>query len=337
MLVAGVALQVWTLRPSQLGAQYALQLPVVFLYAMASALILFVSFPDSVTEGRALGFSLGGATGFFAFFMMCSFAWLSRTRKRDALGKEFAELRRENRSLVKKLAAKETIQHADIPLRHEEESHPLRKARKFKIGIITGDLNNVTGVDVWVNSENTRMEMSRITEPTVSAAVRYLGAQRDVHGKVIKDVIADELRDLMSGEQQVHPGQVLTTTSGHIEKTHGAKRVLHVATVEGEPGQGYRPVRDIGSCVRNALAEIDRLNVGGEKLRSAILPLFGTGGGSSDLPRTAEILVSACADYLLSHRESELRVVYVLAHTGAHVAACELALHRDPRVAMQAD
>ncbi|MEU6802374.1 hypothetical protein [Streptomyces neyagawaensis] len=31
--------------------------------------------------------------------------------------------------------------------------------------MITGNIANVLGTDVWVNSENTRMEMSRIDKP----------------------------------------------------------------------------------------------------------------------------------------------------------------------------
>lgn len=335
MLAAGIFLQIWSLQPARVGAQYSLQLPVVFLYGLGGgALLLFISFPDSVSEGQAIGFSLGGAAGFVAFFMLCSFAWLSKTRNVDSLSKKIADLEIENKSLSRNLIAIERKKsHTLPPLRHDRISCQINEERKFKIGFITGDLASVIGIDVWVNSENTHMEMSRITEPTISATVRYLGAMKDDRGKIVRDVIADELSQLMGAETYVPSGHVLTTTAGAIKESHRANRLLHVAAVEGEPRQGYRPVRDIGSCVRALLSEIDRLNRNGEHLESVIIPLLGTGGGNSDLPRTARVMISTCVDYLLSHRDSEVQVIYLLAHTGAHVAACEHAIKQEPRLA----
>lgn len=332
MLVSGICLQIWSVRPARIGAQYALQLPVVLLYALGAAMLLFVSFPDSVSEGRAIGFTLGGAAGFAGFFMISAFTWLSKTRNIDTLAKKVVELEKINRSLSRKVATKSEATAHEGPLRHERVVYQLKEARRHAVGFITGDLIGVTGVDVWVNSENTRMEMSRVTEPTISATVRFLGAHKDQYGEVVVDVIADELNSLMSNQAQVAAGQVLVTTAGSITDSHDVKRLLHVAAVEGEPGQGYRPVQNIGNCVRSVLSEIDRLNREGEKLRSVVFPLLGTGGGNSDFPHTAQIMVSACADYLLSHRGSDLHTIYLLAHTGAHVVACEDALEEDARL-----
>lgn len=332
MLISGILLQIWSVRTARIGAQYALQLPVVLLYALGAAMLLFVSFPDSVSEGRAIGFTLGGAAGFAAFFMVSAFTWLSKTRRVDALTKRVSDLEEKNRSLSREVAAKSEAAAYEGPLRHERVVYQLKEAKRHAIGFITGDLVGVTGVDVWVNSENTRMEMSRVTEPTISATVRFLGAQKDQFSEVVVDVIADELGSLMSNRSNVAPGQVLVTTAGSIADSHGAKRILHVAAVEGEPGQGYRPVQNIENCVRTVLFEIDRLNRKGEELRSVVLPLLGTGGGNSDLLRTAQMMVTGCADYLLSHRGSDLRRIYLLAHTGAHVAACKAALEEDARL-----
>ncbi|WP_157869346.1 macro domain-containing protein [Streptomyces hirsutus] len=337
MLVSGILLQIWSLQPARIGAQYALQLPVVLLYALGGALLLFVSFPDSVSEGRAIGFSLGGAAGFAGFFLISAFAWLSKTRNLDALAKNVIELEKKNESLSRKVAAKNDGITREVPLRHERVLYQLHKARRHEIGFITGDLIGVTGVDVWVNSENTRMQMSRVTEPTISATVRFLGAQKDQYGEVVVDIIADELDSLMSNQAHVAAGQVLVTTAGNIADSHRVRRVLHVAAVEGEPGKGYRPVQNIENCVRAVLSEIDRLNREGEKLRSVLFPLLGTGGGNSDFPHTAQVMVTACADYLLSHRGSDLHTIYLLAHTGAHVAACEDALEEDARLVRRRD
>ncbi|MFE9773895.1 macro domain-containing protein [Streptomyces sp. NPDC005931] len=333
MLIAGVVLQVWTLRPARAGSQYALQLPVVLLYALSGASLLFTLFPDSVSEGRAIGFRLGGAAGFVGFFVVCSFVWLAKTRRIDALAKKVAELEKESKDMSRRLVVASKGETEDVqPVAHERVLRQLCEAKKFRVGFMAGGLSDVNGIDVWVNSENTRMEMSRITEPTVSATIRYLGSVKDEVGQVVRDLVADELNDLMRDATHVPAGHVFTTTAGCIEYSNGAKRVLHVATVEGEAGQGYRPVRDIGNCVRSVLSEIDRLNRSGEELRSVVIPLFGTGGGNSDLSRTALVMIKSCVDYLLNHRDSELRTIYLLAHTGAHVAACEGALEAETRL-----
>jgi len=40
--------------------------------------------------------------------------------------------------------------------------------------MITGDIQNIKEIDVWVNSENTNMQMARHFERSISAIIRYL-------------------------------------------------------------------------------------------------------------------------------------------------------------------
>jgi hypothetical protein len=42
--------------------------------------------------------------------------------------------------------------------------------------LITGDLRDIHDIDIWVNSENTDMQMARYFEPFVSSVIRYEGA-----------------------------------------------------------------------------------------------------------------------------------------------------------------
>src|SRR5262249_52942775 len=56
--------------------------------------------------------------------------------------------------------------------------------RKSILGIKTGEILKVTGVDIWVNSENTDMMMDRIIGRTISANIRYGGAEKDERGNV---------------------------------------------------------------------------------------------------------------------------------------------------------
>lgn len=298
------------------------------MYSLAGALFLFSVFPDSFTEGRTMGFGLGGAAGFAGFFMLSSFAWLSRTRPRDELARELRAARDENRRLRRELDTRHALEHPPVPIaRSTRYEVALRGERRHRLGMITGNLVNVQGVDVWVNPENSRMEMSRITEPTVSAAIRYHGGDHDMGGHLIADTIAVELAELMADRTQVAAAQVLITGPGRLRESHGVQHIAHVAAVEGEPASGFRQVMSLGRCVHNILAELDRLNDEGAALRSVLLPLLGTGGGSSDIEKTVDRLVSGVAEYFRTHQGSRVRTVYLLAYTDAQEAVCRTALN----------
>ncbi|WP_314242698.1 macro domain-containing protein [Streptomyces kutzneri] len=331
LIGSGIFLQIWSSRPVSAGRQYALQLPAILLYSLASALFLFSTFPDSLTEGRALGFRVGGAAGFAAFFMLASFAWLSKSRPRDELAAVLKRAKEDNVRLREQLFSRQTDAGAPRTLidstRYETQ---INGDRRHRIGVVTGNLANVFGTDVWINPENTRMEMSRTTERTISATIRYLGGRRDVGGHLVHDTIALELSDRMAGQSQVAAGQVLVTGPGELQESHQVKRIIHVAAVEGEPGSGFRQVMDLERCVRNALTAVDRLNEEGEGLRSIVLPLLGTGGGSSDLQKTVDTLVAATVGYFRAHTASRIRTVYLLAYTDVQAAVCRTALGLEP-------
>ncbi|WP_329328062.1 macro domain-containing protein [Streptomyces luteogriseus] len=333
LTIAGIALQIWSSALGRAERQYALQLPSVLLYSLASALFLFTAFPDSLTEGKALGFGLSGAAGFAAFFMLISFTWLAKTRRRDELSAQLKRAQRENTSLRRQLVRERSSGEGPRPLAQSTRYDvPLRGNRRHRIGVVTGNLADVLGVDVWVNPENTRMEMSRVDEPTVSAAIRYNGGCRDNAGHLVDDVIAKELAEQMDGRQHVSAGQVLVTGAGELLESHQVRKILHVAAVEGEPGSGYRQVMDLARCARNILAEVDRLTETGEPLRSVVLPLLGTGGGNSDLHRTVDTLLAATVSYFEAHSASRIRVVYLLAYTDVQEAVCRTALDSHPEL-----
>lgn len=327
LIASGVGLQIWSTAPARKGRQYALQLPVVLLYSLGGALFLFTAFPDSLSDGRALGFSLGGAAGFAAFFMSLSFGWLSRTRRYDQLATELKKTSRENMLLRGKLLSAEVGKETPRPLTQTIRYEVLvRGSQRHRLGTITGDLANVFGADVWVNPENTRMEMSRITEQTISATIRYHGSQRDATGNLVDDTIARALAKQMAGHAQVTAGHVLVTGPGALMDSHQVKRLIHVAAVEGEPASGFRQVMDLQRCVRNILTKVDQLNREGEALRSVVLPLLGTGGGNSDVRETAETLTAATVGYFRERSASSIRTVYLLAYTDIQATICRNAL-----------
>jgi hypothetical protein len=176
--------------------------------------------------------------------------------------------------------------------------------------ILTGELIDVRGVDVWVSSENTYMQMARYYDRSVSSMVRYLGAYKDAGGHPVEDVVADELaaRMLEIGSMGVQPATVITTGSGELETTHGVRRIYHVAAAQGQVGVGYVPVGNIAECVTNALAELDREEVPSP---SILFPLLGLGTASGDSAIVSQ-LMAAAAQYVRQHPDSSVRKICFL-------------------------
>ncbi len=193
------------------------------------------------------------------------------------------------------------------------------------IRVMTGRILRVRGVDAWVNSENTEMEMARPNDFSVSSIIRYHGSRRDPSGRVVEDVIADELAHAVGEHRPVAPGSAFVTGAGALTGTNGVRWIVHVAAVTGEPGAGYRPVRDLGACVRNALAAADGLGV-----RTILIPVLGTGVGGGPVGPTAAELVDAASDYLTANPGTGLREISFLGYTDAERAALEHALRTHP-------
>lgn len=179
----------------------------------------------------------------------------------------------------------------------------LRKAPRKRISVLTGDIRHVTGIDIWVNSENTNMQMARFFDRSGSAVIRYFGAKRDRAGQVIEDTIADELAVAMGAVPSVPPGTVLVTSAGELTNTNGVKRIFHAAAVHGQPGVGYRPVPEVETCISEALKTADSTDYASEKLRSIVFPILGAGTGGADLKDTVYRLVHTAINYF-EHRSS---------------------------------
>lgn len=183
------------------------------------------------------------------------------------------------------------------------------------VGIITGDMKRVSTVDIWVNPENTKMEMARIEEDSVSSMIRFLGSERDRMGRVIEDTIADALRAAVGSQAPVAPGSAFATTSGSLADSHNVHHVIHVAAVQGEPAAGYRQVRDVGQCVTNGLALAGRLAEPDKPASTILFPLLGTGVGRGPLLPTVQTLVGTAVSYLDLHSGKGVHTVYFLAYT----------------------
>lgn len=200
-----------------------------------------------------------------------------------------------------------------------------------QIGMITGDIQNITEIDIWVNSENTNMQMARPFERSISGVIRYMGAKKDYGGRIVDDIIASELVKL-TGNSDVIPGAVIPTGSGQLQASNNVKKIFHAASVTGQPGRGYMPITDINECVRNALELADSLNKDGEHLRSILFPLMGTGTTRLSAQGIANLLIDTAVSYLVENPQSKIEKVYFLAYNEQDLELCNHTFRNDPRI-----
>lgn len=208
-----------------------------------------------------------------------------------------------------------------------EHAYRLKDRPQKRICVITGDLRERRDIDVWVNSENTNLQMSRFYDKSLSAIIRYEGAEKDENGEIVADTIYDELVGLLKGKQSVTPGAVYVTSSGALAESRGVKKIFHVATVCGVPGSGYQCMQDVEKCVTNALRRFDHQQFRDDHLRTIVFPMFGTGAGGAKVEMVACRLIQAAISYLKSNPDSRVEAVYFSAWNHRDLEACLAALN----------
>ena len=214
----------------------------------------------------------------------------------------------------------------------ETYMYQLVKVPGKQIGLITGDIQNIKEIDVWVNSENTNMQMARHFERSISAIIRYMGAKKDVVGRIENDLIADELRALV-GTSDVPPGVVIPTGSGELLQSHNVKKIFHAAAVFGQPGRGYMPITDINECIRNSLERADSAEMANVDIHSILFPLMGTGTTRLSAQGIANQLIDAAVSYIEENPQSKIDSIYFLAYNEQDLEICQHAFINDPRIA----
>lgn len=294
------------------------------LIAIFPVFIIFSIFPDSTITGKMFNFSFGGAIG--AFFLIWRYG-VNRSIKAVDLKK----LKIENEKLKKLVSNSSNNQkpkHKAIT-RTEKYTYSLNCSKEKKIGLITGNIHNIKDIDIWVNSENTNMQMARFYEASISANIRYMGATKDKVGNVIQDTISDHLKKQVGENLYVHPGTVLVTDTGELFESHGVKKIFHVASVQGEVGSGYSPVKNIHNCIKNPLLKFDELDLDHE---SILFPLLGTGTAKGSIIEIGDKLFEAAISYLEQNRKSKLREIYFLAYTDIQLEVCIELLNKKKKI-----
>jgi O-acetyl-ADP-ribose deacetylase (regulator of RNase III) len=175
--------------------------------------------------------------------------------------------------------------------------------------------------------------MPRFEENSISAIIRFEGARKDAAGRVVADHIADELAARVAGTTPVVAGTAITTGSGELAGRNNVRYLIHVAAVQGEPGQGYRQITDIGRCATNALAEAENLGGPEEPARTILLPIFGTGVAGAAVRPTVRAILGAIIDHFANRAKHSVRVVYLLASKYEELEIAQSIFDTHPRLA----
>ncbi len=224
---------------------------------------------------------------------------------------------------------------AKVIAKRTKHIYPLASGKRFEI--ITGDIANIDNVDAWVNPENTRMELARMHDSSVSAEIRYRGAYRNKLGHVSHDAVQQELLKILGRRTWagVEPGTVILTSPGALKRSNGVKIIAHVAAHHGEPGKGYQLIKSYAACVTNSLDAIDAYNGRlAAKFRprslvhSVLFPLFGNRGRGESSQDVTAAIVQAAHEYLLTWNSTRLESISFLAYTDRDLEQCQVALLR---------
>ena len=207
---------------------------------------------------------------------------------------------------------------------------PLKSVADKQIGIVTGDIQNINEVDVWVNSENTNMQMARPYERSISAVIRYGGAKKKA-GRISDDTISRELFDATGGTG-VDPGFVIDTGAGELTASNNVKKIFHAAGVVGQVAQGYTPIEGISQCVRNALKLMDDPKFANDNLKSILFPLMGSGTTKRSAQEVAGDLIEEAISYLEENPASRVEKVYFLAYNDQDKELCERIMKNNARL-----
>lgn len=223
------------------------------------------------------------------------------------------------------------------PLTLSTVSYSFKNKPGLHIGYKTGAIDRIKDVNIWVNSENTDMMMDRFLGRSISAGIRYLGANKDENDSVIEDTIEEALRTAVDRRGHVKIGTVLVTESGALRATHNVMRIFHVATVEGVGrGLGIKAeLSNLAHCVDNLLKKADEENnrpsrkwFGRKRFESILIPMFGAGEGGLQIEDVAQTLIPAAIEYFQRSDAPTLREIYFLAFTMRARGACDQVLHR---------
>ena len=184
-----------------------------------------------------------------------------------------------------------------------------------------GDIRQIHDVPLWVNSENTMMEMNQLVGTSISSTIRALGALTD-GGQLKMDLVGDALRKLVHQRGVAKIGDVYETGPGELRnKINKVSRIYHLATVNGIVGTPTRiNPADISHCVYNVLKYAHKHNqkwmqrwfLGAHK--SILLPMIGTGNGGEPLDNVFAKMLEGILQFIEDYPDTKLIDINLLVY-----------------------
>ena len=275
---------------------------------------------------------MGGAIAAFIFIWWYGTRTAARAATIDEKNRQIADLQEKNSQLLRKMEAETEPKKLD---QSAMKTYKVKRTSK-QITLFTDSISELKTADIWVSSENTEMQMARFHDRSISGTIRYLGAKKTDDNKVAGDSIAIDLHSVKQSGNYFEPGTVLVTQAGELLRTHGVKKIFHVAAVQGQVGAGFRPIQNIDNCVTNALQRADAADYKNVGYESIALPLFGTGTAEGELQEIVKPLLQRAILYLLNHQNSNIRRIYFLTWLDVEFEACKAVLDGDARVSQVA-
>jgi hypothetical protein len=156
---------------------------------------------------------------------------------------------------------------------------------KRRITIVTGDIVELAtsqrlarlGVDAIVSLENTYFQLDNFFATSMSGKLRYLDAGKSAGGRLLKDLLREDLDEQIRARDivlPVAPGTVIATQTHELAKL-GVKSVLHVAGTQGILGDGYELRNEaIDDCVRGVFDAFSEQSAA-RGLETLLLPMLG--------------------------------------------------------------
>lgn len=222
-----------------------------------------------------------------------------------------------------------------------DKRYPLLRRPQKYIGIATGNIAELTNVDVLVNSENVNLKMDR-TARSVSAALNYAGATRNEKSDLVAFTLDEELNAArVNLPNPVLPATVVVTSAGALANNH-IRHILHVVSVLTKDDQNENEFEatthiQLGRCVTNVLQRVDMMNNAlyyyGRPLKRVVFPVLGAGKGQGRFNEVAAVLIERAIEYLeFGAPDSLIEDVYFVAYTTRDKRDLEYILERIPDV-----
>lgn len=154
-----------------------------------------------------------------------------------------------------------------------------------RIHLYCGNVRHLDGdVEAIVTSEDTDLELGRISGNTVSGRVRRMAAGLAETGDVLKDNLRDGLDRWKFAQSRQSPFGLGTVVSQDSfgAASYGIRRIFHAVVLEKVDGLTFVNESAVRDCLRKVFEECEA-----RQLRSVFIPLFGTGAGRLSPHETA--------------------------------------------------